>query len=75
MFFPDSEVLPCTDLEEHYIDTGDASPIYIPPYRCSKAEEEVIQKEVDDMLACIGCDSGKYKPLGCECSVGDQKNG
>lgn len=32
------------------IDTGNAPPIYTPPYRCSKAEEEVIQREVDDML-------------------------
>lgn len=51
VFIPDTTTLPCTDLEEHYIDTGTDAPIYIPPYRCSKAEEEVIQREVDEMLA------------------------
>lgn len=43
-------MLPCTDLVQHRIDTGAAPPIYVPPYRCSPAEAEVIQKEVETVL-------------------------
>lgn len=31
VFVPEGSGLPCTDLVEHRIDTGDAPPIYIPP--------------------------------------------
>lgn len=49
-FISDSPILHCTTHVHHVIDIGSAAPIHIPPYRCSKAEEEVIQHEVDDML-------------------------
>lgn len=42
-FVSDSPILPSTTQVQHVIDTGSATPIYVPPYRCSKAEEEVIQ--------------------------------
>lgn len=42
--------LPCTDIVSHRIETGGHAPIYIPPYRCSKVEEGVIQVEVDKLV-------------------------
>lgn len=74
VFVSDSPILPCTDLEEHRIDTGDAPPIYIPPYRCSQAEEEVIQKEVDEMLA-LGIIRESRSPWGASAVLVTKKTG
>lgn len=74
MFILDSSILPCTDLEEHRIDTGDAPPIYIPPYRCSQAEEEVIQKEADEMLA-LGIIRESRSPWGASAVLVTKKTG
>lgn len=49
-FVAKTDILPCTDRVQHSIDTGDSLPIYTAPYRCSPAEEEIVQKEVDGML-------------------------
>lgn len=49
-FISESDTLPCTDLVQHSIDTGDAAPVYVAPYRCSLAKERIIQQEVDEML-------------------------
>lgn len=46
-FVAKTDVLPCTDRVQHSVDTGEAAPIYTAPYRCSPAEESIIQKEVD----------------------------
>lgn len=35
---------------EHHIDTGDASPINIPPYRVPKVHEEFIQEEMKGLI-------------------------
>lgn len=73
-FIPELAVLPCTDLEEHRIDTGDASLIYIPSYRCSRAKEEVIQKEVDEMLA-LGIIRESRSPWGASAVLVTKKTG
>ena len=39
----------CT-VREHNIDTMDATPIYIPPYRKSRAEREILQNMIKEML-------------------------
>ena len=48
-FSIDSEPGLATDVE-HEIDTGDARPVHMPPYRVSPGEREIIQKQVEDML-------------------------
>lgn len=50
IFVADPFKLGCTSLYEHHIDTGEARPIYIAPYRYSQLEHEVIEAEVKKML-------------------------
>jgi hypothetical protein len=38
-----------TSRTTHVIDTGDARPINVPPYRIAKSEEEYIEKEIEEM--------------------------
>ncbi|XP_078476934.1 uncharacterized protein LOC144737926 isoform X1 [Lampetra planeri] len=40
----------CTDLLRHHIDTGDAAPVRLNPFRLSPAEKEHVQSAVNDML-------------------------
>lgn len=74
VFVSNMAILPCTDLEEHNIDTGDTAPIYVPPYRCNKAEEEVIQKELDNMLA-LGVIRESRSPSGASAVLVMKKTG
>jgi hypothetical protein len=50
MFAKDlSDLGPC-QIREHKIKTKDDDPIYIPPYRKSEAEREIIRREIQEML-------------------------
>lgn len=40
-----------TDLVKHEIDTGDSKPIKLPPRRTSYAQKQIIEQELDKMLA------------------------
>ena len=40
-----------TQLTEHQIDTGEAQPIRLPPYRLPHAYRDMVQKELKEMLA------------------------
>lgn len=51
IFDTDNRPLPQTSLVKHRINTGDAVPIHRRPYRVSTAECQVIQQEVNKMLA------------------------
>lgn len=42
--------LGCTSLAEHVIDTGDAKPINLPPYRTSPAKKRIIEEQIQQML-------------------------
>lgn len=48
IFEPGGEATP---FAEHIIDTGDHSPIAVPPYRLTPAKKELMQIELDKMLA------------------------
>lgn len=39
-----------TDLVEHHIDTGDASPVRLRPYRISEQQRQTIDNHVEDLL-------------------------
>lgn len=51
IFDLDNQPLGQTSVVKHQIHTGNASPIHRRPYRVSPTERQVIQKEVDKMLA------------------------
>ena len=40
----------CTNITEHSIDTGDAAPVRLPPYRLPHAYLEQVQQELKEML-------------------------
>ena len=40
----------CTNVTEHSIDTGDAAPVRLPPYRLPHAYREQVQQELKNML-------------------------
>lgn len=40
----------CSEVE-HEIDSGDATPVKLPPYRTSYAERVFIQQQVDEVVA------------------------
>ncbi|CAG4947035.1 unnamed protein product [Colias eurytheme] len=40
-----------TPFAEHHIDTGDHTPIALPPYRVTPAKKEIMRAELDKMLA------------------------
>ncbi|XP_078461913.1 uncharacterized protein LOC144726833 [Lampetra planeri] len=40
----------CTDLLHHHIETGDAAPVRLNPFRLSPVEKEHVQSAVNDML-------------------------
>ena len=41
-----------TDLAEHKIEAGDAKPVRLPPYRLPQAYQEMVRKELTEMLEC-----------------------
>jgi len=45
-----SEIEPIKEVGELTIDTGDAKPIHLPPYRTSHREKEIIREQINDML-------------------------
>lgn len=66
--------LPCTDVAVHHIETGGHAPKYIPPYRCSKVEEGVIQKEVDKLVD-MGIVRERKSPWGTSTVLVAKKDG
>lgn len=42
--------LGCTSMAEHHINTGDAKPKLLPPYRTSPTKKRIIEEQVEQML-------------------------
>ncbi|GFY36025.1 retrovirus-related Pol polyprotein from transposon 297 [Trichonephila clavipes] len=39
-----------TNILEHHINTGNSTPISVPPYRMSPVKKEILRKEIEDLL-------------------------
>ncbi|KXZ41351.1 hypothetical protein GPECTOR_528g523 [Gonium pectorale] len=51
LFALSNSELGCTPWASMKVDTGDAPPVFTPPYRMSKVEREAVDKEIQRMLA------------------------
>jgi hypothetical protein len=58
VFAFDGDDIGCVRVVDHEIDTGDHPPVSQPPYRTSQREKEIIEKQVEELLA-----KGLIKPI------------